>query len=48
VLDDFWYLSVNLQPGQRIAEGSAVHQGAPRSRRETHVNQAALQAEDLP
>ena len=48
VLNHFRYLAVNLQPGQRVAEGTAVHQRTPRARRESHVDEPALQSEDLP
>jgi len=40
-------LAMNLQPGQRFAERSAVHQRFACARREVHVDEAALKAQNL-
>ena len=45
---DLRRLAVDLQPGERFAEGAPVHQRAARARRQLRVEQPALQAEDLP
>ena len=47
VLEHLGRMPVNLQPRQRLAKRTAVHQRLARARREVHVGQTALQAEDL-
>ena len=48
VFEHLGRLAVNLQPGQRFLERAAVHQRAPGARRQAHVDQPALQRQDLP
>jgi hypothetical protein len=47
VLEDVGRVAVNLEPRQRFAEWTTMHQRAPRARRQRHVREAALQAENL-
>ena len=47
MLEHFWRVPVDFQPGHRLFERPAVHQRAAGARGEMQVHEAALQAEHL-
>ena len=48
VLERLRRVAVNLQPRQRFAERSTMHKASSCTWREVQVEEAALQAEDMP